>query len=329
MAVQNGSGPSPEPTTGQGGTPTPPSGTPSPPAPTPGCPPATVTVTDSSGLEEALRDATPGAVIQLSPGRYEGSFVATTSGTANAPITLCGSKESILDGGGTSEGYVFHLDNVSYWVLDGFAVQNGQKGVMADTTTHSLIQGLSVSQIGDEGIHLRNFSTDNTVANNTISDTGTRKAKYGEGVYVGTAESNWCDISNCKPDASDRNLITGNTIFNTTAESIDVKEGTTGGTISDNTLDGSGITGADSWVDVKGNSWVIAGNVGTNSPGDGFQTHEILDGWGIDNVFRANSAAVNGPGVGYSMDPESANVVQCDNVVSGAKKGLTNSTCTK
>src|SRR5699024_11419784 len=47
---------------------------------------------------------------------------------------------------------------------------------------------------------------------------------------------------------------------------------------------------ADSWVDVKGNDWLIEGNTGTASPVDGFQTHEILDGWGTGNVFRGNTA---------------------------------------
>ena len=311
-----------------------PTESPVPTTPTPGssappteCPAATVTVSTAEQLQSALDNAAAGTVIQLEPGTYEGPFVATTSGTTNAPIALCGSADTVLDGGGIKEGYVLHLDQVSNWVLNGFSVQNGQKGVMADGTTNSLIHGLTVSEIGDEGIHLRNFSTDNTVDGNTISETGLRKPKYGEGIYVGTAESNWCDVSDCRPDASDRNRITGNTISDTSSESIDLKEGTTGGLVSGNTFDGSSISAADSWMDVKGNDYLITGNSGVNSPGDGFQTHEILDGWGTGNVFSNNSAAVNGPGVGYSLNPESGNIIGCDNSVSGAGKGLTNTDC--
>ncbi|MFE6257403.1 nitrous oxide reductase family maturation protein NosD [Agromyces sp. NPDC057865] len=300
-------------------------------APTPSadarCPEATVDVSSAKELEQALEQARPGDVIGLAPGRYEGEFVLAADGEAQHPITLCGTPESVLDGGGTDGGYVVHLDGASYVVLKGFAVENGQKGVMADATTHSVIRGLRVAHIGDEAIHLRGHSTDNQVLDNTISDTGLRKPKFGEGIYIGTAESNWCDISDCEPDASDRNLVQGNTISGTTSESVDIKEGTSGGVLRDNTFDGSAITKADSWVDVKGNGWLIEGNTGTAAPEDGFQTHEILDGWGTGNVFRHNTAKMSGSGVGFALEPERDNVVACDNTVSGGEAELSNVDC--
>jgi hypothetical protein len=174
---------------------------------------------------------------------------------------------------------------------------------MADRTTNTRISNLTVTDIGDEAIHLRNFSTDNIVSDNTIRNTGLRKPKFGEGVYVGTAESNWCDVSDCVPDASDRNIISGNDIAGTTSESVDLKEGTS--------------------------DWVIENNTGAHSPLDGYQVHEILDGWGTGNVFRGNTAVVNGPGFGYSLTPELDNVVECTNTASEAKEGTTNVTCSR
>lgn len=287
------------------------------------------TVTSAAALQAALDAAGPGDVIVIAPGRYVGNFVLTPSGTPADPITLCGTTESILDGGDVQGGYVVHLDGASYWQLVGFTVTNGQKGVMADGTVGSVIRGLTVTQIGDEAIHLRRFSTDNLVIGNTVSVTGLRREKFGEGIYVGTAESNWCDITACEPDTSDRNVVEGNTISSTTAEAVDVKEGTTGGTVRGNTFDGTGMheDGADSWVDIKGNDWLIEGNVGANSLLDGFQTHEILDGWGTRNVFRGNTATVNGPGFGFSLTPERDNVVTCDNQASAAGEGFANVTC--
>ncbi|MEO8261852.1 MAG: right-handed parallel beta-helix repeat-containing protein [Pseudolysinimonas sp.] len=286
-----------------------------------------VVVSSAVQLHDALADAAPGDVIALAPGRYVGQFVAAVSGTADALITLCGTSESVLDGGDPEDGYVFHLDGVSYWHLLGFTVTNGQKGVMADGTVGSVIEGLTVFHIGDEAVHLRRTSTDNRVIGNTIFETGLRKPKFGEGVYIGTAESNWCDISGCEPDRSDRNLVEANTISGTTAEAIDIKEGTRDGIVRGNTFDGSAIVEADSWVDVKGNDWLIEGNSGQNSPGDGFQTHEVVDGWGTGNVFRGNSAEVNGPGFGYSLTPPRANSVACDNTASAAGEGLSNVPC--
>lgn len=296
-------------------------------APELACPAETVKITSADELESALEDAEPGAVLELEPGRYVGEFVTTRDGRTDAPITLCGTPDSVLDGGGIDGGYVFHLDGATHWVLQGFGVENGQKGVMADGTTGSVIRGLIVSHIGDEGIHLRADSTDNQVLENTISDTGLRKPKFGEGIYIGTAESNWCDITACEPDASDRNLVAGNDISETTSESVDIKEGTAGGILRGNTFDGSSINKADSWVDVKGNDWLIDGNVGSNSPEDGFQTHEILDGWGTGNIFQNNTARLTSAGLGFSLKPERDNVVTCDNTVSGPDSELTNVEC--
>jgi hypothetical protein len=292
-----------------------------------GCPSVTVTVTTARELQSALDTVNPGSVIGLAPGVYQGTFTLRTSGTADAPVSLCGTGESILDGGGVQGGYVMHLDRVSFVHLIGFAVRNGQKGVMADQTSNSLLQGLTVSQIGDEAIHLRKNSTDNRVADNQISETGLRRPKFGEGIYIGTAESNWCDVSGCTPDRSDRNTIIGNRISATTAESVDIKEGTSDGILQHNSFDGSGIVSADSWVDVKGNGWIIDGNTGVNSPLDGFQTHEILAGWGLGNVFRNNRAAVNGPGYGYALKPANDNVVECSNTAADAGEGSSNVRC--
>jgi hypothetical protein len=313
-----GTGPSEAPSAGVGG----PAGTPA------RCPDATVTATTAAELTAALAGAGPGTVIHLADGVYVGNFVGTGAGTREQPIMLCGGKGAVLDGGGTDDGYVLHLDRASYWTVQGFTVRNGQKGVMLDETTRSVVQDLAVQSMGDEAIHLRKFSTDNRVLGNTIRGTGLRKAKFGEGVYIGTAESNWCDVSACEPDKSDRNQISGNSISDTTAENIDIKEGTSSGFLMDNSFDGSGITQADSWVDVKGRGWRIERNTGRNSPLDGFQTHEIVDGWGTENVFRHNVAEVNGPGLGYSLKPVRENVVDCSNSASQARQGLSNVPCT-
>lgn len=198
---------------------------------------------------------------------------------------------------------------------------------MADSTVGSVVQGLTVHDIGDEAIHLRANSTDNVVLNNTISKTGLRRDKFGEGVYIGSAVSNWCTVNDCQPDRSDRNVVKGNKMSQTTSEAVDVKEGTTGGLVEGNTFDGSALTGADSWVDIKGNNWLIRGNSGVKSVQDGFQTHQILKNWGDNNLFTGNVATVDGPGLAFALRPSVANVVACDNKFTGAGEGLSNIPC--
>ena len=142
------------------------------------------------------------------------------------------------------------------------------------------------------------------------------------------AVNNWCQISDCEPDRSDGNLIVGNVISNTAAESIDIKEGTTGGVVQDNAFDGAGMRAdADSWVDVKGNGWVVRDNHGTSARGSGFEVHQQAPGWGLGNVFDGNTADVRGSGYGFELRPIADNRVTCSNSAIDAARGLTNTTC--
>ena len=299
------------------------------------CPAATVTVDDAVSLADALEAAAPGTVILLTPGTYAGKFAIRASGSEEQPIWLCGEKGAVIDGGGIDKGYGLHLDGSAWVNVVGLTVSNAQKGIMVDGGKRVRIQDCTVRKVGDEGIHLRAGTVDSIVQRNTVSDTGKRRDKFGEGIYIGTAESNWSKVTGGGPDASDRNLVIDNTIRGTTAEAIDVKEGTSGGVLARNTFDGSAMTekGADSWVDVKGNGWLVADNQGISALRDGYQTHEIVDGWGNKNIFAGNKASKinkapqDGEGVGVGVRPALANVVTCTNTTEGAP--ATNVECVK
>jgi hypothetical protein len=288
-----------------------------------------VNVSDAGELETALADVEPGDVIQLADGTYDGTFVADNDGTADARATLCGSRAAVIDGGDVNGGYALHI-TADYWTVSGITITNAQKGIILDGANFTLLDQIEVHTIGDEAVHFRAHSSDNVIQDSETPDTGFRREKFGEGVYIGSAVSNWEKYSNGEEDRSDRNQVLRNHIWNTTSEGIDIKEGTTGGLIEGNVLDGSALSGADSWVDVKGNEYVIRDNVGTNSPEDGYQTHVInnLD-WGRDNLFERNTAEVNGSGYGfYIHEPdESHNLVRCDNQVADADSGFANVEC--
>src|SRR5699024_12575910 len=87
-----------------------------------------------------------------------------------------------------------------------FKVPDGQKDVLVDSTDHTVIVRLTVSDIGDEAIHLRTHSSHNTLVGNPGFRSGQRKPKFGEGIYIGSAESNWEDLTGGEPDTSDENL---------------------------------------------------------------------------------------------------------------------------
>jgi hypothetical protein len=295
------------------------------------CPAAGATaVSSASALRSALSGARPGEVIVLAPGVYQGDFAASGSGTASAPITLCGPRSAILQGESIKKGYTLYLDHASWWRVEGFTVEGGQKGIMADGAGHDLLYGLYVHGTGDEAIHLRSFSSDDTVSHSVVRNTGLLKQFYGEGIYVGSAHKNWCKYSGCQPDRSDGNLLIDNDIADTTAENIDIKEGTTGGKITGNQFNGTGMveSASNGWINVKGNDWTIQDNTGMNSDKNGYQVHQVYPGWGTGNAFIGNRAQVNGPGYGIYVQNKRLNtVVACNNVVTAAGRGFSTIAC--
>jgi hypothetical protein len=299
-----------------------------------------VQVSTSAQLAAALDAATPGTTIHLADGVYTASRQITINKpcTPAKPCTLIGGRGAVLDGGGAKGHYGLYVQNANYWTIQGVRVTNGSKGIVADNSQHITINDVEVDYIGDEGIHLRAFTSDSVVENSYVHDTGLTSPQYGEGVYVGSSASNWATYSRGLPDACDRDQILNNTIARTSAENIDIKEGTVGGLVSGNRLDATSISGensADSWVDVKGNNWVISHNIGanpTNNPDfrDGFQTHILVSGDGVGNTFSANVSSL-GKAAGYAFriqtPKKTNNIVKCDNTVTGGI-GLANEACT-
>ncbi|MFC3452514.1 cellulose binding domain-containing protein [Amycolatopsis speibonae] len=316
-----------------------------------------VDVGTAAQLRAALAAASPGQTIRLAAGTYRGPFVATKPGTAGAPITVTGPSTAVLINDGPSgeapscpaptagwdSGYGLWLYGAPYWHLQGFTVQESKKGIVVDNSHHTVIEGVRVHQIDEEGVHFRRSSADSVLRDSTISHTGLVQAGYGEGVYLGSANSNWaCHGNSGGVDRGDRIQVLNNHIGPyVAAEGIDVKEGTEGGVIRGNTFDGQGVSGensADSWIDVKGFGYVIEGNTGTfAAPGafvNGYETHNpgttpsFPNGCG--NVWRDNKSDLGGVGqyaikiTSVSKCSERPNVVYASNTVSRAVNGLTN-----
>ncbi|MFE6746396.1 cellulose binding domain-containing protein [Kitasatospora purpeofusca] len=344
-----------------------PTGTPTATATPTATPTATATPTGPSGpvvdvstaaqLTAALAAASPGQTIRLAPGEYHGAFVTRRAGTASAPITLTGPRAAVLinDGpagdapacpeptAGWDSGYGLWLSAAPYWNLTGFTVKDSKKGVVLDASPHVVLDGLYVHHTDEEGVHFRRSSADGVVRNSVIEYTGLVQPGYGEGVYLGSASSNWaCHGNSGGVDRSDRVLVENNRIGPyVAAEAIDVKEGTSDGTVRGNTFDGRGVSGensADSWVDVKGTGYLIENNRGSFSPpgtfANGYETHNPSTSPsfpnGCGNVWRGNTSDLGGVGA-YAIritSPSACtgrpNVVYASNTVSGAVSGLTN-----
>lgn len=313
-------------------TPTP---APTSPAPTPAPTPTpttgkTVNVSTSAQLVNALKNATSGTVINLADGTYTGKFVASASGTSGTPVTLTGSSKAVLTTGSITGGYGLHITG-DYWNVKGITVTKASKGVVLDGSLGTVLNGIDVGNTGDEAVHFRKGSSNGKIINSKIHDTGLKQPAYGEGIYVGTAKSNWASImgSSTTPDNTNNVIIENNRIYNTSAEGIDIKEGTSGGKILGNVFTNSGYSGsnyADSWVDVKGNGYTISNNSGSGTKLDAFQVHKALNGWGNNNKFSNNNVISGVPGYLVSVQSGvTGTSIACQTTNAG--QGISNIAC--
>jgi len=141
-------------------------------------------------------------------------------------------------------GTAFYLNNTSYWIISGFQLTNSLKAILLDNSDHVLINDVYTHEIGQEAVHFRSNSCDNTIQNSTISYTGRTGPGYGEGIYIGSAVENWV---NGIADLSNRNKVLNNHFGpNIGAEAIDIKEATEGHLIDGNYFDGTGMSGVNS-----------------------------------------------------------------------------------
>ncbi len=272
----------------------------------------------TSCLTSALSGAQPGDTIVLASGTYTDNFTVSASGTSSSPIIIqsaSSTSKAILSGGGTGSGYALYITG-DYIQVKNLKITNAKKGIMLDNANHGLIDGTEVYNIGEEGIHYRDGSSNNILQNSSVHDTGMVTADYGEGVYVGSDVGKW----GTHDAAANDNRISNVTIGpNVRAESVDIKEGTTGTVVENCTFDGTGISGAnysDSFMDVKGNNSIIRNNTvkrnGNPSIVDAFQVHERAAGWGFGNDFHNNTATLDGS-MPYVVNVASGSARVCGN----------------
>lgn len=316
----------------------------------PATPAPTVDTVDE--IRAAVASAAAGDVIEVADGQYQFSprLEASASGTAEKPITLRGSRRVVLRTKNSSGDYGIWITG-DHWVISGITVAHASMGIVVDGSVGTVIDGVMVDDIGGEGVHFRSCSSDGVLRNSLVAHTGRSSPKYGEGVYVGSANANWskfaCEdglerlsgVADNGADNTERVLIENNVFQDVTAEGADLAEGTDSGTLRDNIFRRTGTSGensADSAVDARGNNWLIEGNAvsETDAPwnfdgeqrpsefADGFQTHSAAEGYGTGNTFSGNAVDGEIPGFGFGLYPADGNTVRCDNTAPGASLGL-------
>ncbi|MCF6361755.1 MAG: right-handed parallel beta-helix repeat-containing protein [Cyclobacteriaceae bacterium] len=282
-------------------------------------------------IQNAMQNALPGDIIRIEPGVYTGStstsgnsnarFYSVASGTSANPITIEASDASnkpVLQGSSISSKNVMHIKG-GYWVIRNLDIRTGKKGMMLDNSDYTKILNCEVYDIGEEGIHLRDGTSNAEVTNCYVHDTGKLTNKFGEGIYIGSDKGKWSTyIKEC-----DNNLISNNRIGpGVTAEHIDLKEGSSFNIIEHNIFDGAGINdqtnGGLSFMDVKGNNNITRFNCGfQNANGlllNAFEIHVKVSGWGENNTFTNNH-------IKFSSNNSSSYIVSNPNSVNTTTAG--------
>ncbi|KTR95167.1 hypothetical protein NS220_06760 [Microbacterium testaceum] len=301
-----------------------------------------MTVTDTASANAAIAAAQPGTTIRLADGVYGPLVVTDKHGTAEQRISICGARDAVVrpfpDTSNMVGAIGVKVEGSSFITLNGFTVQNAQKGVALASTSDSRVYALRVMNTSQGGIYAQTGSSDNLIAANQISHTGLdqgipehgiwhRDGRYGEGIYVGNSQGNDTCEPNCAPDPSDRNVIVWNTITDVTAEAIEAKEQSTGGLIYNNTVTLSSTHHAAiySALQVKGDGYLVYGNNITSGLKYGIRsvTTQVGDrDWGYDNVFASNAitltSAIDPAEYGFFQNYGTANAFGCDNTLSSS-----------
>ncbi|MBP2833222.1 cellulase family glycosylhydrolase [Aquimarina sp. U1-2] len=235
----------------------------------PNPPTGTINCNTVDCIVNAMRRAKPGDEIIVASGTYvalektdlpdndgkASRFYSSANGTAQKPIILRGknpSKPPVLQGpSGRLDGYIMRILG-DHWVIKDLELKEGSKGLMLDRANHCTIENVTVHTVGDEGIHLRDGSSNNLVKNCKVYNTGLRQPRFGEGLYVGSDRGQHDQYNRDCNNNTIEGCIVGP---NVRAEGVDVKEGTKNTIIKNCTFSAKGISGrnsSDAFIDLKG-----------------------------------------------------------------------------
>lgn len=185
-------------------------------------------------ISYAVGRAAPGDIVYVKNGTYrEDVYIDGKNGGANY-ITFQNypGHSPVIQGNGVQSGRN-KITNCSFIKFIGFTITNVQQGLFVETSNNIILQNLKVYNVGQEAVRIRFNSSFVTLQDSVIHDT--RKWQFnGEGVYIGTSSS---QQPNSPPyDNTHDILVKNNTIYNTSDECIEAKEGTYNVTIDGNTM---------------------------------------------------------------------------------------------
>ena len=176
------------------------------------------------GVQYGVSRMASGDTLYVKNGTYDESFTITgPSGAAGAHtvISAFAGHTPILQGSGLSSGRMKITGGCSYIDFTGFTITNMNQGLYVDDDSgtktpcnHITVTGVTVHDVGQEGIAIRGGPTNIVVTGSTVYNTGMTHAFNGEGIYVGASSG---------VDTTNAVTLSNNTIYSTQDECIELK----------------------------------------------------------------------------------------------------------
>ncbi|GHA57265.1 right-handed parallel beta-helix repeat-containing protein [Streptomyces purpurascens] len=177
---------------------------------------ATVVVSNSADLANAIKNAAPGTVIQVRGGTYypTATLQSTANGTSSSPVTLTayGSETVKIDGSNLPDGdWIFKL-TADYWNVSKITFQNSpDSAVVCQSCTGTVWNDIKTIDGGDSGFTLTGDGTVNNTVRNIDS--------YGH--YDAATHGENADGIAVKFGSGTGNLITGARLYNNSDDGLD------------------------------------------------------------------------------------------------------------
>lgn len=177
---------------------------------------ATVVVSNSTDLSNAIKNASAGTVIQIRGGTYypPATLQSTANGTSSSPITLTpyGSETVKIDGSSLPSGDWILKLTADYWNVSNITFQNSpDSAVVCQSCTGTNWNNIKTINGGDSGFTLTGDGTvDNTVRNID---------SYGH--YDAANHGENADGIAVKYGSGTGNLITGARLYNNSDDGLD------------------------------------------------------------------------------------------------------------
>ncbi|MEU6557188.1 chondroitinase-B domain-containing protein [Streptomyces sp. NPDC046915] len=217
---------------------------------------ATVVVSNSTDLSNAIKNATAGTVIQVRGGTYypTATLQSTANGSSSSPVTLTayGSETVKIDGSSLPSGsWIFKL-TADYWNVSDITFQNSpDSAVVCQSCTGTNWNNVRTINGGDSGFTL---TGDGTV-NNTVKNLDS----YGN--YDAATHGQNADGVAIKFGSGTGNLVTGARLYNNSDDGIDLWSFSSPVTIEHTWSFGNGVNRwGDSAFEGNGNGYKLGGN---------------------------------------------------------------------